>query len=295
MTVQGDFKKRIRERQRVTGESYTEARQHLLRARAEVLGEGEANVTLVPVHWEAFVLKVNTRSARVRVAEGEVTLRAPQIANLAPGQIAQVAVTKRWTWLGDAYAAGNVLSTRIDIPRLALAPLVLHKDDQAESFEMDAMAWGASSAEPDADPVRDALDLREAGESEAARELLMSVLHRDLRCLDAHAALGLLEFDASARRALLHYEIGAGIGEQALGSSFEGVLPWDSIFNRPFLRCLHGLALCRWRLGDFAGAERVLRRLLALDPNDGQNASSAWQSVRREQPWSSDGDTRVLH
>ncbi len=296
MTVQSDFKKRIRERQRATGESYTEARQHLLRGRAEVLGEGEADVTLEPVHWEAIVLKVNTRSARVRVANREVTLRAPQIATLAPGQIARVTVAKRWTWLGDEYASGDVLSACIDIHRLGLAPLAVRGDGHDESFEMDSIAWGAfEGSESDADLVSDAMDLRDAGDEEAARELLMGALHHDLRCLDAHAALGLLEFGASPRRSLTHYEIGVRIGEQALGSSFKGELPWDNLFNRPFLRCLYGLGLCHWRLGHFAEAECVFKRLLTLNPSDNQNAQGAWQCVRSEQPWTAGDTERVLH
>jgi len=59
--------------------------------------------------------------------------------------------------------------------------------------------WGAlpDAKEQDIDdnPTCDAAELAEAGDVEGARELLMDVLLRDLRCIDAHAHLGNLEFD----------------------------------------------------------------------------------------------------
>jgi len=56
------------------------------------------------------------------------------------------------------------------------------------TFEFDGVAWAAlPGMEPDADPVCDAIDRAEAGDREAAWQMLMDVLGADLRCLDAHA------------------------------------------------------------------------------------------------------------
>jgi hypothetical protein len=86
------------------------------------------------------------------------------------------------------------------------------------------------------------------GQIARAKKLLERLLVMDVRCLDAHAHLGNLAFDSQVRTALDHYQRGVLIGELSLGETFEGVLPWGMIDNRPFLRCLSGLGLCLWRL-----------------------------------------------
>lgn len=69
------------------------------------------------------------------------------------------------------------------------------------------------------------------------------------RGLDAHAHLGSQLFDRAPARALVHYEIGVRLGELSLPEGFDGVLTWSCLYNRPFLRCMHGYGLCLWRLG----------------------------------------------
>ena len=39
------------------------------------------------------------------------------------------------------------------------------------------------------------------------------------------------------------------IGELSVPASFDGLIVWGRIYDRPFLRCLHGYGLCLWRLG----------------------------------------------
>jgi hypothetical protein len=75
------------------------------------------------------------------------------------------------------------------------------------------------------------------------------------------------------------------IGELSLPPSFDGLLIWGHLFNRPFLRCLHGYALCRWRLGDLAEAQRVFERLLSLNPNDNQGVRFCWEDVLKGRSW----------
>jgi hypothetical protein len=60
VTAHKELKSIIRERQNKTGESYTAARLHVMRARAEVLGLPETSTTVdQKQHVEAIVLKVN--------------------------------------------------------------------------------------------------------------------------------------------------------------------------------------------------------------------------------------------
>jgi tetratricopeptide (TPR) repeat protein len=116
---------------------------------------------------------------------------------------------------------------------------------------------------------------------DGAREILMELLCTDLRCLDAHAHLGLLEFDRSPKRAIVHYEIGVRIGELSLPPGFDGVLVWGRIYNRPFLlRCLHGYGVCLWRLGRFEEAKEDFQRILSLNPNDNQGIRFLLPEVR---------------
>ena len=109
----------------------------------------------------------------------------------------------------------------------------------------------------------------------------------DVRCLDAHAHLGNLELKWSPARALVHYQLGIRIGELSLpgGTAFADLLPWGPIYNRPFLRCLHGSGLCLWRLGRLTEAEAVFARVLALNPSDNQGARFCWADVRQGRTW----------
>jgi hypothetical protein len=61
-------------------------------------------------------------------------------------------------------------------------------------------------------------------------------------------------FKRSPKHALLHFEVGVQIAELSLSPGFVGLLPWGCIYNRPYLRCLHGYGLCLWRLGRFPEA-----------------------------------------
>jgi len=52
-----------------------------------------------------------------------------------------------------------------------------------------------------------------------------------------------------------------------------------AVYNRPFLRCLHGCGLCLWRLGTLAAAQQVFERILSLNPNDDQGVRFCRENV----------------
>jgi tetratricopeptide (TPR) repeat protein len=63
------------------------------------------------------------------------------------------------------------------------------------------------------------------------------------------------------------------IGRKAFPQDFEvgrDRLEWGWLENRPFLRCLHGLALARYQEGRIEEALRLYQELLCLNPNDNQ-------------------------
>ncbi len=113
----------------------------------------------------------------------------------------------------------------------------------------------------------------------------MDLCQVDLRCLDAHAHLGNLAFDRRAKDAIRHYEAGLRIGELSLGEGFDGVLPWGSINNWPFLRCMNGFELCLWCLRRFEEAARIFDHMLWLNPSDNQGVRSLIDEVRAKVVW----------
>lgn len=119
----------------------------------------------------------------------------------------------------------------------------------------------------------------------------MGLCRADLRCLDAHAHLGNLEFERRPANAIRHYEVGVRIGELSLGAVFDGLLPWGWIDNRPFLRCLQGYGLCLWRLGKFKQAADVFKRMLWLNPSDNQGVRFVIGKARARMTWEADRES----
>ena len=265
---------------------------------------------------ELVVLAVQKLAVRCRtLADGQrITLRAKRFWDLAPGEIVLVRPNKQWTYAGNPYLSGEIDSWRIDAGALGLTPLSLENRgiwDPAEEywgeegdpveewarpiiargprrqFEMQQVLPGEDPEDPFSDPITESNDRKDAGDFSGAEKLLTGVCEADLRCLDAHAHLGNLDFEHMPKEALRHYEIGVRIGELSLGADFGGVLPWGMIDNRPFLRCLHGYGLCLWRAGKFDEASRIFERMLWLNPSDNQGARLLIADVQARLPWES--------
>jgi hypothetical protein len=317
MTHKSDLKKRIRARQAKTGESYTTARMHVLGARNALVDDNPPGVERVTV----VVLKCNEKSMRVRVPgeDGEVTLRCSnsEAVRIAPAQLVEVRLGKRWSFHGDAYMSGTIERNWTDVVALDLEPLELEDlglDDLRETYEgpdlhdpyfdswsrltatrrraweFDGVAWGAGIGVEDEDTclVSDAAEVSDH-DPLYARDILMKVLHADLRCIDAHVHLGNLCFEHWPKQAMVHYQIAVAIGELSLGDDFGGYLPWSCIYNRPFLRALHSLGLCLWRGGEVEQAEAIFERLLILNPPDNQGVRFCLADLQAGRPWSPRG------
>lgn len=266
---------------------------------------------------ELVVLSVKEKAARCRLRGSDrvITVRSGQLWTVVPGEIAVVKPRKRWSYAGHPYLSGEIESARIDVPALGLVPLRLESrgmwnpnehywgeegepvEDWAKlviargpmpEFELQQILPGSEPEDFDSDPILESNDLKEAGDRDGARRILMELCQADLRCLDAHAHLGNLGFDYSPKDAIRHYEVGVRIGELSFGPDFAGLLPWGYINNRPFLRCLNGFGLCMWRLSRFAEAERVFDRMIWLNPNDNQGVRFLIDEVRTQKPWTDD-------
>ena len=265
---------------------------------------------------ELLVLSLKQKAARCRVLPtgDEITLRATRLWDVVPGEIAVVQPNKHWTYAGNPYLSGNIESKRLDVGALNLAPLKLEAlgvwdpaqeywgeegepiDEWAKpiisrgrrpQFEMEQVLPGMDpdNPDPDADPIGQAVDRKNAGDSEGAYKILMDLCQADLRCLDAHAHLANMVFDGRPADAIRHYEVGFRIGELSLGKDFDGVLSWGWIDNRPFLRCLHGFGLCLWRLNRFKDARNIFDRMLWLNPSDNQGVRFLIKDVRAKVAW----------
>lgn len=309
MTTRSDLKKRVRDRQAKTGESYTTARAHVTNAlNPSTKAAGTERVT-------AVVLKCNDKSVRLRVRgeRGTVTLRCGTFdaARLKPAQLVEATFTKRWSWRDDAYASGGIHKAWFDAKALDLEPLALRADglwdlnetydpfppegphyelwrdataEPRDAFEFDGIASGAG-LDPDTPGLSPISTAAELVDQAAAREMLMDALLIDLRCIDAHVHLGHQLFDSSPDKAITHYEIAIAIGELSLGDAFRGILPWGCLGNRPFLRALHGYGLCLWRAGRTDEARVVFERMLALNPADNQGVRICWNDIKQGRAW----------
>ena len=154
-------------------------------------------------------------------------------------------------------------------------------------FEMEQVLPGVADDDWDSDPIVDAADLHRAGHTRDAVRLLQGLLAIDDRCVDAWGHLGLVAFDTRGpgpAREL--YETGVAIAERTLPDGFGGVLPWGLVDNRPFLRCLHGLALCAWRQRRWDDAEALFTARVWLDPSGPIDALACLDPVQDHRRWS---------
>jgi tetratricopeptide (TPR) repeat protein len=263
---------------------------------------------------ELAVLSVKEQTARGRLLGSDrvITLRASCLWNVVPGSLVTLTPRKQWRYAGHPYLSGEIQSARIDVKALDLVPLKLEnmgmwdpkeeywgeEDEPVEEwarpiiahgprpmFEMEQVLPGENPDDPLNDPITRSNDLKDAGERAAGIKILMELCQADLRCLDAHSHLGNFVFDHRPQDAIRHYEVGLRIGELSLGDGFTGVLPWDLVDNRPFLRCMHGYGLCLWRLGRFDEAGRIFQQMLWLNPSDNRGVRFLIDDVKAKIAW----------
>ncbi|MGQ0826008.1 MAG: hypothetical protein ACT4OX_13440 [Actinomycetota bacterium] len=153
-------------------------------------------------------------------------------------------------------------------------------------FEMEQVLPGVDADDWDSDPIVDAAELHRAGYHREAIRVLEALLAIDTRCVDAWGHLGLVAFHTRGPGpAREFYETGVAVAEASLPTGFGGVLPRGMVDNRPFLRCLHGLALCVWRQRRWDDAEAMFTAQVWLDPSGSLDALACLQPVRARQRW----------
>ncbi len=233
-----------------------------------------------PVELIVLACKSNALRCRLLGSTREVTLRTA-VREEIPGSIITVTPRKQWTHARHPYLSGDVSAVRIDASVLGLVPLRLHRENDSKGGAgRDEGASGkhaeyrlqqaapAANGDAGSNLLVEAQERLDAGEYAETDELLTKALALDLRCLEAHAMLGTRNLSHWPALALEHFELGVAIGSLTVRAEFDGILPWRLPDNRPFLRCLHGMARTLVRLGRGDTAAAVFRRLLRLDPAD---------------------------
>jgi len=285
--------------------------------RQPKVGAGEVDLAK-PL--DLIVLGIKKKEAarcRLPGTDKELTLRSAGVWGLAPGEIITVVPQKIWSYAGHPYLSADITGYRFDLAALDLTPLNLtpfgmwdptkhywgEDVDPEEAweteikaagprpqYEMEKIIPGEDPEDFDSDPIMKAVDLKDGGDPGGSAQVLNGLLIADLRCLDAHAHLGNLEFTHRLGMAIRHYEIGVQIGNLSLRPDVSPVLLWGPIDNRPYLRCLHGYGLCLWRQKRFDEATAVFTRMLWMNPSDNQGTRFNLNAVRDQKEWTSDGD-----
>ena len=267
--------------------------------------------------FEVAVLSIEKKGARCRrLDRGQrLIFSGSGVRKLVPGAIALIRSIKSWRYGGSPRVEGVIESTRFDVKALKLVPLQLKEcglwkpeehfwgdldqpvEDWARpiiargprpAFEMEQVLPGTDIDDPFSDPIIESIDRRAGGDATGARQMLMDLCAADLRCLDAYAHLGNMVFDTRPSVAVRYYEAGLRIGELSLAESFDGLLPWGWIDNRPFLRCMSGYGLCLWRMGSVAKARGIFERMLWLNPSDNQGVRFLLADIRAGRRWRPD-------
>jgi len=271
-----------------------------------------------PVELAVWAVKKAGIHCRVIPTQEPVTFK--RVHDEIEGEVISVMPSKVWQFKRTVYVTGEVINQRLEASALGLVPLKLEErgmfeqdeldqlvdaDDPFQKYYQPILAFGPRSEcemeqvipfddpdDVDMDPITMASEAHKNGDYQSAYQMIEEVLTEDLRCIDAHAHLGNWDFNAFNEphpriesRARRHYEAGLRIAELSFDTSFNDLLPWGYIDNRPYLRCLHGFGLCLWRAGDAQAAHRVFERMLWLNPLDNQGARFLLADIDAGKDW----------
>ena len=233
------------------------------------------------------------------------------------GEIITVIPEKAWQFKGDVRMKGRITGTRVDIKALNLTPLPLLEreifdpdiefdlieggDDPFDKYYIPMLAYGPrkeyeikqsiminDSEDCIGDPFSKSV-CEGYGDRNLAFEAIRETLAMDIRCIDAHAHLGNLEYNVSEAlyeftkdKAIHHYEVGMQIAQLSLGPVFHGLLPLKYVNNRPYLRCINGYGRCLLRNGRSEEAAQIFEKMLWLNPQDEQCARCFLETINKK-------------
>jgi len=252
----------------------------------------------------------NSYNCRLPGSNHIITLRAKESVVIVPGEIVTIKAEKQWVNRSHPYISGEIQSAKLDISKLGLSPLELTQcgtwnpleaewgedEDDIDERTQQVLAKGIRSQfmledleieydEKYDSKINKAIDLKDIDDLSGANKVLMELCKIDLRTLDAHSHLGSFAFNQNPEIAIRHCEVGVRIGNLSFGNSFDGILPWVFLENRPFLRCMQGYGLCLWRLGNDIKARETFERILDLSPLDNQGIRFILADMDENMSW----------
>ena len=231
----------------------------------------------------------------------KVTLRKNEFE--IPGETITVEVSKHWKNRNTTYMSGKKINREFNISHLNLQPLSIRKyepvsrsefmlsDEEPKElrdlykslfpqkeytqYEMESIVPGYDNEDIESDPIYMAVELMNLMNDSEAIDILLNLLEKDLRCIDAYSYLGDIHLPADENSpyvdtAIGYYKAGVTVGDFFLGTGFDGLLPWNATENRPFLRSLYGYGYCLMKSSKKEDALAVFLRMLKFDPNDSQ-------------------------
>lgn len=141
-------------------------------------------------------------------------------------------------------------------------------DNERGGFDYSGPAY--ESALEALDTALDRLESGEWTDKKYVAELALLV-KEEPDFVDGHAHLAFaLQEQGKPKKALEHALQALAIGDRVIPNGFAGRIEWGYLENRPFLRAMHGAALCYTSLRKRREAAAMMERLLACNPDDNQ-------------------------
>ncbi len=262
------------------------------------------------------VLVVKQTGIRCKLISSQLPVTYRTVNRDVEGEVITVIPSKIWQFKNTVYMSGETIDRRLDIEALDLTPLgikevgmfqpdeteLLDDNDPYKKYYLPIIAYGPRKMyemeqvlpfyDPDSledDPISKSVDAFQDGDNEAGFKILKDLLAEDLRCIDAHVHLGNWDFNHTNGKlpyeTLIRYEVGVKIAELSIDGDFNGLLPWDHISNRPYLRCLYGYGLSLWRMGNNEAARLIFEKMLWLNPKDNQDIRSLLAEIDAGNCW----------
>jgi len=220
------------------------------------------------------------------------------------------AVTKEWIFKDVTYLSGDILDFHfdldsIDVPGHRYIEIQAHgitdwyqpyelrgsigeclRGGKRMSYEFEDYT-GYGFYGPDTDPVYESSECNTFDEK---YDMLAKLWEEYPECIDAIVHIGYiyLRDGYSLRNAANCFHAAIHIAEKELPDSFDGMFLWGNIYNRPYLRALHGLVLLQWRKNEFEKAAATACKMLRLNPSDNHGIRFIIDEIKNHSPWTED-------
>ncbi|MFP4364989.1 MAG: tetratricopeptide repeat protein [Spirochaetia bacterium] len=256
-----------------------------------------------------LILKLTSTGFRARDLENnEIFSVKTSTSGLDPElNTVRFSVDKEWTFKKNKYLSGEVTEStfileNIDVPGHEYTVEGLWDPrgsfgDEAEELFPDYLAEGLREEymfknysgygfyEDGEDPFSDAI---EAPTGKKRYDILAKLWEDYPECIDALVHIGESYMESSGdwlQNALNCFITSIHIAEKNLPKDFDGVMLWECLENRPYLRALHGLCLTYWRMKEFDKAQKTARKMLRICPGDNIGVRFIIDPIAEHQEW----------